>query len=137
MSFDEIFSKIIQDFLDYTEYQKIEITYLKEDNWVFNMNKDLAEMLVMNLVKNAIVHNQEAGELIIRLASSNFTVENTSDKPMILAENLFQRFNKNSKSKGSTGLGLAIAKAIADVAGLTISYSYNKRHIFKVSEKPQ
>ena len=135
VSFDEIFSKIIQDFSDYTEFQKIEITYLKEEDWAIRMNKDLAEMLVLNLVKNAIVHNQAGGELIIRLASTYFTVENTSDKPMIPADNLFKRFNKNSKSKGSTGLGLAIVKAIADLTGLSISYSYNNRHIFKVSEK--
>jgi signal transduction histidine kinase len=136
VSFNEIFSKIIQDFSDYTEFQKIEITYLKEEDWAIRMNKDLAEMLVLNLIKNAIVHNQAGGELIIRLASTYFTVENTSDKPMIPADNLFQRFNKNSKSKGSTGLGLAIVKAIADLTGLSISYSYNNRHIFKVSKKP-
>ncbi len=136
VSFDEIFSKIIHDFSDYTEFQKIEITYLKEEDWVIRMNKNLAEMLVLNLVKNAIVHNLAGGELIIRLASSFFTIENTSDKPMIPADNLFNRFNKNSKSKGSTGLGLAIVKAIADLTGVSISYSYNNRHIFKVSKKP-
>lgn len=136
VSFDEIFSKIIQDFSDYTEFQKIEITYLKEEDWAIRMNKDLAEMLVMNLIKNAIVHNQAGGELIIQLAATFFTIENTSDKPEIPAENIFKRFNKNSKSKGSTGLGLAIVKAIADLTGLSISYSYNNRHIFKVSKKP-
>jgi len=136
VSFDEIFSKIIQDFSDFTEFQKIEITYLKEEDWAIRMNKNLAEMLVLNLVKNAIVHNRVGGELIIRLAATSFTIENTSDKPMIPAGNLFKRFNKNSKSKGSTGLGLAIVKAIADLTGLSISYSYNNRHIFKVSEKP-
>ena len=136
VSFDEKFSRIIHDFSDYTEYQKIKITYLKEENWVFNMNKDLAEMLALNLVKNAIVHNQQGGELFIRLAASYFTVENTSDKSAIPADNLYQRFNKNSKSKGSTGLGLAIVKAIVDVSGLSITYYYNGRHVFKVSEKP-
>jgi signal transduction histidine kinase len=136
VNFDEIFSKIIQDFSDYTEFQKIEITYLKENNWVFNMNKDLAEMLVMNLVKNAIIHNQQGGELIIRLTSLYFTIENTSNEPVMPTDKLFKRFHKNSKNKNSTGLGLAIVKAIADVSGLKIDYSYELKHIFKVSQKP-
>ena len=76
---------MIHDFSDYGEYQKIKIDYHKEDEWVFNMNKDLAEMLVMNLVKNAIIHNQQGGELIIRLTSSSFTIENTSPEPGIPA----------------------------------------------------
>ena len=75
MNFDEIFSRIIADFSDYADYQKIEISYKKEDNWVFKMNKDLAEMLVTNLVKNAIIHNLQGGELNIRLSSSSFTIE--------------------------------------------------------------
>lgn len=135
VNFDEIFSRIIYDFSDYTEFQKIIITYQKEDNWIFKMNKDLAEMLVMNLVKNAIIHNNPGGELIIRLTPMYFTIENTSDKPMIPAASLFKRFTKNSNNKKSTGLGLAIVKAITDVSGLSISYSYNNRHIFKVSQK--
>ena len=132
LNFDEIFNRIMHDFSDFAEYQKIEITYLKEENWVFNMNKDLAEMLVMNLVKNAIIHNREGGELVIRLASSSFTIENTSKKPLIPEEKLFKRFNKSPDSKSSTGLGLAIIKAIADVSGLTVTYSYTDRHVFKV-----
>jgi signal transduction histidine kinase len=135
VNFDVIFSRIIVDFSDYTEYQKIEIIYLKNDTWVYNMNKDLAEMLVMNLVKNAIIHNQQGGELTIRLASSSFTIENTSNDPILPADKIFKRFNKNSHNKSSTGLGLAIVKAIADVSGLIVTYSYNDRHLFKVSRK--
>ena len=56
---------------------------------------------------------------------------------MMSADKLFERFSKKSKSKSSTGLGLAIVKAIADVSGLSVTYSYNGRHVFKVSKKSQ
>ncbi|MDD3320561.1 MAG: HAMP domain-containing sensor histidine kinase [Paludibacter sp.] len=134
LNFDKIFSRITHDFSDYAEFQNIEISYQKEDNWVFNMNKDLAEILVVNLVKNAIVHNYEGGQLTIRLTSSSFIIENTSNEPVIPAEKLFQRFNKSSNSKGSTGLGLAIVKAIANVSYLNVIYSYNGRHIFTINK---
>lgn len=135
LSFNELLSRIKQDFLDYSEFQKIKITYLQEGNWEFKMNKDLAELLIVNLIKNAIIHNKEKeGKVVIRLSSSYFTIENTSDNPSIDVNRLFQRFNKNSNSKSSTGLGLAIVKAIADASDLSVTYSYNNnKHIFKVN----
>ena len=131
--FENILSRIINDFSDYIEYQKIKIQYIKESNWQYKMNKDLAEILIMNLIKNAIIHNQPNGEISVKLTSSCFIIENTSTYESITTDKLFERFNKNPNSKNSTGLGLPIAKAIADVSGLIISYSYNERHIFKVS----
>ncbi|WP_114781703.1 sensor histidine kinase [Botryobacter ruber] len=136
VSFDHLFSRMIQDFNDFASYQQIQISYVKEADWEMNMNKDLAEILVMNLLKNAIVHNHPHGEIIIRLSASFFTIENTSHAPAIQADKLFRRFHKNSKSHSSTGLGLAIVKSIADVANLAVAYTYNGRHSFKVSEKP-
>jgi signal transduction histidine kinase len=135
VNFDELFCRIISDFSEYAEYRKIEITYLKQNVWICGMNKDLAEMLVMNLLKNAINHNRQGGELIIRLDVDSFIIENTSNEPSMQSDALFERFSKKSKSKSSTGLGLAIVKAIADVSGLQVSYSYNGRHIFKVSRR--
>lgn len=136
LNFDAILNRTIQDFSDFTAYQKIKTTYFKEGEWIFKMNKNLAEMLVLNLIKNAVVHNQKDGEIVIRSTSTFFTVENTSDLPEISTNILFKRFNKNSKSKNSTGLGLSIVKTIADVSNLTISYSYNDgHHAFKVSPK--
>lgn len=135
LSFDEIISRMIQDFSDYTEFQKINVTYVKDADFVFKMNKNLAEMLVMNLLKNAIVHSQKEGDITIHLTAAYFAIENTSNLPQIQSDNLFKRFNKNSNNKNSTGIGLAIIKAIADVSDLQINYSYNKRHIFKISSK--
>lgn len=137
INFDEIVSRILNDFSDYTEYRKIKIKYIKKENWIFEMNRDLADILVMNLVKNAIFHNRQGGSIDFKLFSSGFSIENTSDEPSLPADRLFERFNKHSKKKSSTGLGLAIVKAIADVSGLNVTYSYNNRHIFSVSDQVQ
>ncbi|WP_308992187.1 HAMP domain-containing sensor histidine kinase [Mariniflexile litorale] len=135
LNFDKIISRIIEDFSDYAEFQKIKITYLKEDEWEFSMNKNLADMLVMNLIKNAIIHNQKEGDIIIHLTSTSFSIENSSNLPQIQANKLFTRFNKNSNNNNSTGLGLAIIKAIVDISDLSIIYSYNNKHVFTVKRK--
>lgn len=135
VDFDVIFNRILSDFSDYTEFRKIEINYFVKETWVRKMNKNLAEILVMNLVKNAIFHNRLIGKVKIELSSTEFTIENTSDEPALPADKIFKRFNKNQNKKGSTGLGLAIIKAITDVSGLTVSYSYTNsgNHRIKVS----
>lgn len=135
VGFDGIFKRIVRDFSDYADFQKIELNYQNEADWVFNMNKDLAEILVMNLVKNAVIHNRRGGEVHIKLTSSSFIIENLSDEMIQLPDQLFERFNKKTKVKGSTGLGLSIVKAIAEVSGLKLSYFYIDRHVFEVSKK--
>jgi len=130
--FDLIFKRIISDFMDYSEFRDIEVTYLAEEKWIQKMNKDLAEILVINLVKNAIFHNHPKGKVLIKLLASEFTIENTSDKPALPTDKLFKRFYKNQNKPGSTGLGLAIVKAIVDVSDLSLTYSHTGKHIFKI-----
>jgi signal transduction histidine kinase len=137
INFNTIFNQIIDDFHDYTEYRKIKVLFTKKDNCQIKMNKNLAEILVLNLVKNAIFHNYEGGEVYIELSANQFSIENTSYEPALQSDKLFERFNKNPNKKGSTGLGLAIVKTIADVSGLTVIYSYTseQRHLLKVSSE--
>lgn len=139
VNFNTIFNHIIDDFQDYTEYRKIKVLFTKKDNCQIKMNKNLAEILVLNLVKNAIFHNYEGGEVYIELLANQFSIENTSNEPALPSDKIFERFNKNSNKKGSTGLGLAIVKTIAGVSGLTVTYTYSgqQRHLFKVSSEFQ
>tara|TARA_R110000868_G_scaffold83515_4_gene235701 strand:- start:18742 stop:20016 length:1275 start_codon:yes stop_codon:yes gene_type:complete len=134
LNFNDILKKIFQDFSDYSDYQKIKIRYIKSGDWHFNMNKNLAEMLFVNLIKNAIIHNKKEGEITIQLDDDYITIQNTSNIPEIAADKLFVRFNKNANNNNSTGLGLAIIKAIADVSDLAISYSYTGKHCFRISK---
>jgi signal transduction histidine kinase len=135
VDFDAIFKRIITDFTDYTEFRKIKINYQAEEKWIFKMNTNLAEILLLNLVKNAIFHNKPLGTVDIKLSLSSFTIENTSDEPALSDKKIFKRFTKNQHKKGSTGLGLSIVKAIADASGLIVNYSYQNsgKHTFKVS----
>lgn len=135
VDFNEVFVQIINDFQDYTEYRKIEVFFTAKENCQVKMNKYLAEILTLNLVKNAIIHNHEGGKVYIELSANQFVIENTNKEPALLSDKLFERFNKNPNKKGSTGLGLAIVKTIADVSGLGLSYSYTNSgyHAFKIS----
>lgn len=100
---------------------------------VVRMNETLATILVTNLIKNAFMHSPEGGIVTIALDGNGLTVENSGEAPLD-RERIFDRFYQGAKKEGSTGLGLALAKTIADKNGMQFSYSFaDGRHRFRIN----
>jgi len=98
-----------------------------------NMNKHLADMLINNLLSNAIRHNYKDGQIFIQLNDSQLIVSNTSLDTALIADKVFERFYKNTASEGM-GLGLAISNQICNLYHFKLNYAYqNSQHIFTVS----
>jgi len=94
----------------------------------------LAEILVNNLLTNAIRHNVENGKIIITLQEGKFCVKNTGKALNLNPEQLFERFRKESTSSASLGLGLALVKTICEVNGQKLTYDIDDEwHILTVS----
>ncbi|NJL77475.1 MAG: HAMP domain-containing histidine kinase [Saprospiraceae bacterium] len=91
------------------------------------MDATLADILVTNLVKNAIQHNTENGWIRIHLDEHQFEVTNSGEELHFPPDQLFMRFKKSNQSKGSLGLGLAIVKKICDVSQVQVQYDYADR----------
>ena len=99
---------------------------------IIKMNGTLATILVTNLIKNAFVHSPEGGKVTLALTETQLVVENSGDSPLD-SRRIFDRFFQGAKKEGSTGLGLALAKTIADRNGMRLTYSYmNGMHRFCV-----
>lgn len=112
---------------------KINLTF--EEDFIFNMNPDLCLILFNNLVKNAIRHNIKEGIIEIKIQSKSVTISN-SGKEQTLGSNIFERFQKESTSNQSLGLGLAIAKEITTISNLDFTYSFKlNKHSFTISSK--
>lgn len=100
---------------------------------VVRMNETLATILVTNLIKNAFMHSPEGGIVTIALDGNGLAVENSGEAPLD-RERIFDRFYQGAKKEGSTGLGLALAKTIADKNGMQFSYSFaDGRHRFRIN----
>jgi signal transduction histidine kinase len=87
-------------------------------------NHSLIEILLSNLVKNAVEHNQPDGAIIITLTDAELSIKNTGDKPETEPETLFERFRKGSHKSKTTGLGLAMVKQICLLYHYPIQYTY-------------
>ena len=88
------------------------------------MDPSLAEILVNNLIKNAVRHNIEGGFLRIRLTESELEIANSGNNPHIPTEELFRQFTRSS-SEGFMGIGLAIVQKIVRHYHLDIRYDYS------------
>jgi signal transduction histidine kinase len=92
---------------------------------VWMLNPGLADILVSNLISNAIRHNHKAGKISLEILQDEIIISNTGITPVTAPELLFERFRKENPSSESLGLGLAIVKQICDSAHIALSYKYS------------
>ena len=102
-----------------------ELTVGLDDNVVVIANRSLIEILISNLVKNAIVHNIPGGNIKITLSHTRFIIENTGPALDSKPDELFERFKKSSYHTKTTGLGLAIVKQICNLYQYPVSYRFD------------
>ena len=87
------------------------------------INGYLADILLNNLLLNAIRHNQDGGEVNIRLREDGLRITNSGPELSFDPATIFDRFVKGAHS-GGTGLGLAIVRQICDNYRFPLSYTY-------------
>ncbi|WP_025146720.1 sensor histidine kinase [Pedobacter jeongneungensis] len=95
------------------------------------MSRYLADILLNNLVSNAVRHNISGGKIMIELTAEKLAVSNTG-KNLNIQNRMFDRFSKSTESEGM-GLGLAISKQICNLYGFGIEYSHIENiHVFSI-----
>ncbi len=130
---EEILVAQLDSFHDYLEKRKIRGIEKFEGRPVAQANIALMEILISNLVSNAIRHNIQGGALMVETGPGFVTISNTGiDKPLD-AHKVFNRFYKESSDTASIGLGLAIVKRICDMYKFQLSYIFDAHmHSFTV-----
>ncbi|MBS1568968.1 MAG: HAMP domain-containing histidine kinase [Bacteroidetes bacterium] len=81
-----------------------------------------AQLLVSNLLRNAVQHNVLGGSLAISTKQDDITVRNTGPALSVDPATLFDRFAKGDPSSSSAGLGLSMVKEIVERNGLHVAY---------------
>ncbi len=95
-------------------------------------NSSLTEVLINNLVINAIRHTSPGGAIRVALSKSGFEVRNSGGQALNL-DLLFKRFSRMSADNSGSGLGLSIVQEICKLHGWQVTYSFeNGEHIFLV-----
>jgi signal transduction histidine kinase len=105
--------------------KNITVTKNIEPNLKLVMNENLAEILIINLITNAIKHNIDNGSIQIKITMNSFSVTNTGLELESDPSELFERFKKDKVNSDSLGLGLSIVKKICERYGFEITYHYS------------
>ena len=114
------------------EERNIECGINGAESLTVQINRTLAVTLVGNLVRNAYIHAPEGSRIDITVNYDKLEISNDGDTPLD-ADQVFNRFYRATKREGSTGLGLALVKAIADYYSLGVEYRFEQgKHIFTV-----
>ncbi|MBL7128238.1 MAG: HAMP domain-containing histidine kinase [Ignavibacteria bacterium] len=132
INFEDVIDKVLEQFEDFIQLKNLNIK--KQLNpTIIQANPVLMDILLSNLISNAIKHNNPKGILRIELGSNSFTISNTSKPLTQPAEKMFERFVKADQSSKSLGLGLAIVKKICDSNSWKINYTNEGEwHVIKI-----
>ena len=133
LSLKNTVEKILLHFENLMADKNILLTKEYMRDFSVRMNPQLFDILLTNLLQNAIRHNFKGGQIKIEINNNVLTISNTGDDLKIKPIELFERFKKGANSQDSLGIGLAIVKSIKDIYKIDIQYSYeNNSHIFKI-----
>lgn len=92
----------------------------------------LVDILLNNLLSNAIRHNCNGGQINIKLNIDDLVIQNTGGNTALHDDQIFTRFHKSSTSEGS-GLGLTISRQICENLNFRLDYTFEgSYHTFTV-----
>jgi len=132
------FCNLINSRLEFLEellaIKQIELNVQLDVHVVISIHPLLADILINNLLINAMRHNFNHGKIIISSGVNQITFSNTGNPLIVDQTKLFKRFVKYSNSEESTGIGLALVDEICKSNHIQLKYSYlDQLHCFTLS----
>jgi signal transduction histidine kinase len=112
------------NFQELFDLKNIEAVLDIEENVIVNGDKTLFQILINNLLQNAVRYNIPGGKINISLTKSTLRISNTGNPLKTVPIELFKRFKKDIQSSENIGLGLSIVKKICDVSGYQVNYEH-------------
>ncbi|ANI89427.1 hypothetical protein A9P82_09040 [Arachidicoccus ginsenosidimutans] len=133
IKFCRITRSVLSMYEDWISLKELCVSTKLDSNIILNIHPSLAEILVANLVSNAIRHNIDGGKLDIVLTNKMLRICNTGEPLDIPHDDIFRRFKKGNQSSDGIGLGLSIVQQICNKTNFFVNYNYiNQQHTFSV-----
>lgn len=133
IDFSGAIENMLEEFRELIDLKSISREIAIEKDVKIHADKVLVELLLTNLINNAIRHNVEGGRIEVSLSKTQLAISNTGPALTIPEDELFLRFKKSNQSAKSLGLGLAIVKKICDFYGYKIRYeNMNDQHTIHI-----
>jgi signal transduction histidine kinase len=129
----ELAEKFTGSYLPYIQKKNIQLEEDYGSHILVRANRSLIEILVSNLVSNAVRYNVPGGKIRIEAGETSFTIKNTGNPEGLATDKLYQRFSRQPGQQEGFGLGLAIVQRICGIYRFSINYRHeNGLHVFSV-----
>lgn len=123
LTFNDLVRRKLDEYEEVFAHKQLTVNCINRAPFVMAMNPALADILITNLLTNAIKHNIQNGRIQVEITADHLKVMNTGLEIHFNPVKLFERFKKNNQASPSLGLGLAIVKKICDSFDLAIDYT--------------
>jgi len=135
ISLNEVLERHLEVFSSIAESRNITINYNKNDDFLVEGDPMLIDVLLVNLIKNAVIHNIEDGLVNIEVGKNEILISNSGQNHDLSGLDIFERYKKIGKSDGTFGLGLSLAKNICNLYNLKLVYIYKDGlHNFRLTK---
>ena len=128
---NDLIKRKLHEFETLFEAKSLEVKYKEESGFRLAIHEQLADLLINNLLSNAVIHNLDHGSIQLTVGQDQIKICNTGKSILLHEEEIFNRFTKAESQ--SLGLGLAIVKKICDTHHLEISYHKDHLHCFIIN----
>jgi two-component system, OmpR family, sensor kinase len=134
--FCTLINETLDSYKELLEMKDISLTKKVASGIFVALNPMLGQLLMNNLISNAIRHNTGEGIIHVELTHEALLITNTGVEPNVPTSELFRRFKKGNQSGKSIGIGLAIVKQICDIHHFDIDYTFESGlHILRIGFK--
>ncbi len=123
-----------KEYQDLIDYKSIIFKFIENSIFTVEINPELGEILISNLIRNAIKHTPKGGKVFIEINQHNIIFKNSATNGSLDASKIYNRFYKDNNSNDSNGLGLAITSSIINqTQNLKIDYYFKEQfHHFEI-----
>jgi signal transduction histidine kinase len=123
VSLKQILLNGLENYNEILQLKKITVEVDAMDLALVEMNDVLAEVMISNLLSNAVRFNIDGGFIKCHIDNMFIIMTNAGFPITFNPEDLFKRFHKSSNNPQSVGLGLSIVKKITESYGMQINYT--------------
>lgn len=129
---NKMINQTIQNLAEIVDFKKQKLVFEQTQELFVKIDVDLANIIVNNLINNAISHGKEGDVIKVSINQNSFKISNHGDTALD-NEKVFHRFYKSNESKTGTGLGLSIVNAICELYQYKIMYHFSEgKHVFEI-----
>ena len=92
ISLNQLSKELLSDLKELIEFKKIDINVEEINECYVTINSSLAEILISNLIKNAIFHNKKNGTILLNFSENKFTICNSGSSTALNPKTIFYFF---------------------------------------------